>query len=617
MSYFNNDTNRKYFDPDKFTSYDETRSHNFISRKPSAWQIITDHEYGDKPITTNVLNFLKLAHTGIPGEWNISLFKVSCELARCKWNESEAKDLIMSVSPYPLDASDIATIESGIKNGSSSEPYALTRKTQESMSKEAIKLIKDNSDFELFRDDQDNAYVTINEDDRTETNKIESSRFNSLLRRKFYEKFEKPLPEKNLKEVTSVLAATAIYEGELHNVFNRVALLDDKMYIDIGDKTGSCIEIDKNGTWSTIEKAPVKFIRNNTTKALPKPEEGGTFKLFKDTLFPTWAGWDGEILLILSFIIKSLTHDTGPYPVLLLLGGQGTGKSFLTRLIKSFIDPDRGDARPFPEKSDDLIIYAQNSHLLAFDNISGIKNTVADALCRLSTGSGFGKRTLYSNDKETIFNLKCPIILNGINLPSKRSDLLERSIVIRLPSIDQRLTEEDLRNKVNESKGKVFGFLLSHLAHCFSIIDNIKIDDPPRMADFAKWGVALQKSLNNEHGDFLRVLNDNQVEIVEENIEGSDFAKRIIEMVEEDGLFVGTSTDLLERLKQDRSPGYKSVYHSFGPNFPKNPVDAGRTLNRIAPDLKKIGYLVTRKKREIRIEHLVPKHLGGIDDLSF
>jgi hypothetical protein len=61
-----------------------------------------------------------------------------------------------------------------------------------------------------------------------------------------------------------------------------------------------------------------------------------------------------------------------------------------------------------------MAIAANNSHVLAFDNLSGVSADVADALCRLSTGGGFATRALYSDDEERIFDGQRPVMMASI-----------------------------------------------------------------------------------------------------------------------------------------------------------------------------------------------------------
>lgn len=93
-------------------------------------------------------------------------------------------------------------------------------------------------------------------------------------------------------------------------------------------------------------------------------------------------------------------HPRGPYPILILTGEQGSAKSTTARVLRSLIDPANPIARSAPYSEQDLVIAAKHNHVMAFDNLSTIKPAMADALCRIATGGGFGTRKLHSDSDE-------------------------------------------------------------------------------------------------------------------------------------------------------------------------------------------------------------------------
>src|SRR5215212_3526332 len=115
-------------------------------------------------------------------------------------------------------------------------------------------------------------------------------------------------------------------------------------------------------------------------------------------------------------------------------------------MLKAITDPSTAPVRTVPRGERDLVIAANNSRVVALDNLSGLPPWLSDALCRLSTGGGFGTRKLFADDEETLFDATRPIILNGITDVATRADLLDRAIVLTLPTIpeEERRPEAEL-----------------------------------------------------------------------------------------------------------------------------------------------------------------------------
>jgi hypothetical protein len=93
---------------------------------------------------------------------------------------------------------------------------------------------------------------------------------------------------------------------------------------------------------------------------------------------------------------------------------KGSAKTVLSKLLKALVDPNAAPVRALSREERELMIAANNGHLLAFDNLSGLPNWLSDALCRLASGGSFAVRQLYTDDEEVLFEAARPILLNGI-----------------------------------------------------------------------------------------------------------------------------------------------------------------------------------------------------------
>jgi hypothetical protein len=146
---------------------------------------------------------------------------------------------------------------------------------------------------------------------------------------------------------------------------------------------------------------------------------------------------DGDALkLIIAWLLQAL-RPTGPYPVLLFQGEQGSAKSTAERMVRALVDPSTAPLRTTPRSERDLVIAATNSWCVAFDNISTLQPWLSDAMCRLSTGGGFSARELYTDAEEVLFDATRPMLLNGITDVATRPDLLDRALTVALPPIPE------------------------------------------------------------------------------------------------------------------------------------------------------------------------------------
>lgn len=294
---------------------------------------------------------------------------------------------------------------------------------------------------------------------------------------------------------------------------------------------------------------------------------------------------------------------------MILNGEQGSGKSFTSKTLKSFVDPQKSPLLSEPKDLRDLYISANNRWLLGFDNLSGISNYLSDALCRIATGGGFATRTLHENDEETIFEFTRPIVMNGIDSLATRSDLLERSILVTLPTIpvDRRLTEDELHLRLENIKSRVFGALLIVVSETLKKLPSVQSHRLPRMADFAKWAIAAEEALGFTPGSFLAAYDSNRQTGHETALEASPVATAVCKLMETKDLWQGTASDLLkalESLTDERTTRSR--------NWANNSRSLGKTLARIVPDLRGIGIEYTRppsKNRLIRLEKTVKQTL--------
>ena len=117
--------------------------------------------------------------------------------------------------------------------------------------------------------------------------------------------------------------------------------------------------------------------------------------------------------LVSAWMLECYRPDT-PYPVLELIGEQGSAKSTTQSTLRAFIDPNKVMLRGRPKSVDDIYVAAGSNHMVSLENLSGISADLSDALCTISTGGGAASRQLYTNAEEAIIEAHNPVVLNGI-----------------------------------------------------------------------------------------------------------------------------------------------------------------------------------------------------------
>ena len=123
--------------------------------------------------------------------------------------------------------------------------------------------------------------------------------------------------------------------------------------------------------------APVRFIRRRGMLPLPVPRPGGSLDLLKD--FLNLPPDDEKWILLFSWLTAAIAGVT-PYCVLLLTGVQGTAKTSAARFLRRLVDPNQALVRTPPSKARDLMISADNSAMVALDNVSYLPAWLSDFL---------------------------------------------------------------------------------------------------------------------------------------------------------------------------------------------------------------------------------------------
>ena len=487
----------------------------------------------------------------------------------------------------------------------------------DSQSEEGIKpkqadiLIRLLEEAQFFHTSDREPFVTINKSGHFETYSLRSEDFKHLLSNRYHKKFNTTPNQQALNEAVSTLIGKAVHEGLEQAVYTRVVPWAGEIFLDLANERWEAIRITKDG-WSVVTPAQVKHRRCPGIKRLPTPIRGGSIKVLRPFLnLNDDISWP----LIVGFLLAAL-NPQGPYPILVIYGEQGSGKSNLTRVLRALIDPCTGTVRSLPRDERDLIIWAKNGQLIAFDNVSYLPNKISDALCRLSTGGGYSTRRLYTDSEEIIFEGQRPIILNSITEVAVRGDLRDRSIIIDLPPLhsSNRRDERILSDEFEKVRPQILGILLTAISSGLRNLPDVHLQNLPRMADFIRWVTACETGLGWTQGTIANAYRIHHDRNVREALELDSLAQLIVGLMSGQGQWQGIATQLYEDLQKVTGGGI-IPFQDGSRGLPGNARALSTKLRRLAPNLRHIGIEI-EFQRNAQQRLIIIKKFGSFPSSS-
>jgi hypothetical protein len=507
-------------------------------------------------------------------------------------------DIVASALPDSYDGDlleEIPTMVKGALAKSFDQPASSGGKRARRTLSDTLLEIFEQTGAKLFHDSARQAFISVPLDSTGTRNfAVKSSDAEQWLREMYYRATSKAVPSQPLRDVVAMLEARAIHDGSQEDVHLRYARVGQEIFVDLGREDGKVVKM-TSSLWSTSYLCPVKFYRSSGFAELPEPQpdDGGLIELQRLLQLS-----DDNIVLIVAFLLTAMRAN-GPYMCLLLEGEQGSGKSMLCELLKRIVDPNKALKFRLPESERDLMIHAREHHLVVYDNVSGLRNEMSDALCSLSTGSAFATRRLYSDQELQTFVASRPFIINGISDFANRPDLLQRAIAIHLPSMAEgtRRPERRLRAEFDALLPALLGGLFDAISCALGRETSVEAPAAIRMSDCASWLVAAQPAVDLPDNDFVGALEANQQQLVTDRIENHPVVLALQQVIEP-GPFHGTMARLHEQMT---GPAFNRERH-----FPSTAQHLSRQLDRLRPALRTVGIVVehgerTRVGRTVRV----------------
>jgi hypothetical protein len=368
-----------------------------------------------------------------------------------------------------------------------------------------------------------------------------TSRCYSWLRRLMWEE-GRSVSGEYLKMAAGTLSAHAEFSGEVRELYTRAAWYEGIIYYEL--RPGNVVRVDPGG-WTFEENPPILFRRFVNLKALPDPEAGSSLKVL-DQLVNLKSKRDRR--LFKAYLVTLPLEHVGR-PIFNASGAMGSGKTMIGRVVKRTWDPTapetvRLDPRDFLQK-------AMHAYIVMLDNQNTIPEWAADTLCRLVTGEADSKRRLYTDDEDFIIELRRAALLNGINVPTERGDVLDRSLVVELERIPdgERKTEEQIWELFAREQPRLLGALFDTLAKAIALKPSIELSRRPRLADWGEYAAAVYEVMGWGAETFLKDWDDVVRVQNQATLDGSPVAQAIIKFMEDREEYTATSSETHSKLK--------------------------------------------------------------------
>jgi hypothetical protein len=364
----------------------------------------------------------------------------------------------------------------------------------------------------------------------------------SWLRRRMWEEEGRSVSGEYLKMAAGTLSAHAEFSGEVRELHTRAAWHEGILYYEL--RLDKVVRVGTGG-WTFETNPPVLFRRYVNMRTLPDPEAGGSLEVLNELVN---LKSERDRRLFKAYLVTLPLEHVGR-PIFNASGAMGSGKTTIQRLIKRLLDPTAPETVRFDPR--DFLQKAMHAYIVMLDNQNTIPEWAADTLCRLVTGEADSKRRLYTDDEDVIIELRRAVILNGINAPTERGDVLDRSLVVELERIPDagRKTEEQLWERFGEEHPKLLGTLFDVLSRAIALKPSIKLSRRPRLADWGEYAAAVYEVMGWGAETFLRDWDEIVKVQNQATLDGSPVAQAIIRFMEDKEEYSASSSEMHSKLK--------------------------------------------------------------------
>lgn len=441
---------------------------------------------------------------------------------------------------------------------------------------------------------------------------LHSSNFKEWLAERMHTTMGKTPGSGSLNSAVTTLSGIAHKRAITHSLYNRVAPDPEGngIWVDMCDKNWRAIHVTEED-WQIVDEPPILFRRfSQKPLAVPiKVKEGreatAALKLLEFLNLKNDVDQLIFICSIISYFIPEIEH-----PILSASGPHGAAKSMLFELSKKLVDPlintvKSKETETISMSKDENGLAQQLHHVYfpCFDNVSSLEGWQSDMLCRAVTGGAILKRKLYTDDEDIIYQFHRCVGLNGINVPARNSDLLDRTLLFNLEEIKRKKEKLEILADFERERPYILGGMLSVVSKAIKNRREIKVEYHQRLTDFHRWGCAIAQALGYTAERFNEVYAIKVSRQNEEALSASSVATALLEYLKENldkatcESEDGTLTCTIEMTPTELYDEVTKFANMKGMKTSKGYWSAdvshfSRDLNKVLPNLERVGVLV-------------------------
>lgn len=361
----------------------------------------------------------------------------------------------------------------------------------------------------------------------------------------------------------------------------------NKRFVFHADSQCRVTEIDAEG-WRPCEQPPILF-RRGDGKPLAQPVSS-ELDVFQRVLNIS----DDALIVLLAWMVHAIYAPAAASPIAKVTGPQGSTKTSAMRAIVNCMDPKIGSFAGPPKSEQDLMVAANGSAVVSFDNASSLA-MLSDAFCRLSTSGGTRDRKLFTNHGIAALDVTRPIILTGIDPVVYKQDLIERLVDVPLTRPQAYLSEEGLRDLLAECGPRMTGALFTLLSQVLCGIDHIPSAQCFRYDTFARIGECTAQIMHRDKGWFVSAYKEQLAEGAGDAALGDCVLQFIL-------FLCGTMPSDQRRLELHAMPLFDLLHQKVQnreiiaarDDVPGNARVLAQRINTIVPSLNDYGVRVRR-----------------------